>query len=72
MEQYFNKLMENMRIQKEHNLIDTIIDIYNGVYKDYDEYIKETRKLNDNFIPTDYLIVLAPEVFEYIRSKIKE
>ena len=55
-----DELIENLRLQEEQEIIDDIIDIYDGAYKNYDEYINS--KSAGQFI-------LTLQLFEYIKKK---
>ena len=72
MEDIINDLMQKIRLSQQENLIDDIIDIYNGVYKDYDEYVQDKKRLFEDLKRHDFyaeLLIMDKDVFEYIKNK---
>ena len=63
--------------QQEKMLIDDVINIYNGKYKDYNLYLKEKELLNDliekqtkeEMIFRLKALCLAEPIFNYIKNK---
>ena len=72
MEDIINDLMQKIRLSRQENLIDDIIDIYNGVYENYDEYVQEKKRLFNELKAHDFyaeLLIIDKDIFEYIRGK---
>lgn len=73
MEDIINDLMKKIQLQRQQDLIDDIIDIYHGVYKNYDEYVRlkktlfEDLKRHDFFTPE--FAIMDEDIFEYIKNK---
>ena len=58
-----NNAIDNIRTQQQIIIIDDILNIYNGVYINYEDY--RTKKLCDE----PYTFILSQELFEYIKNK---
>jgi len=82
LEDTIKDISEYLHKQQEFNLLDDIIDIYNGVYINYEVYLDIKMKIAEDireerkYMSPDYKftfhfepIILAPELFNYIRSK---
>ena len=72
MEDIINDLMQKIRLSQQENLIDDIIDIYNGVYVDYDDYVRDKERLFNDLKRHDFyaeIPIMSKDIFEYIRSK---
>ena len=73
-----DKVIEEKREEKDHQIIDAIIDIYKQKYNNYDTYFKEIKEINDDLYERykdrlifckDYLPIFDEKIFNYIKSK---
>ena len=53
MEEQINKIQAELKEKQEQLLIDDVIDIYNGKYKNYESYYKEKHRLNEIIYQTN-------------------
>lgn len=66
-----DKVMETKMKKQRQEIIDTIIDIYNGKIKTYDEYLKiERDKIANAKTPYElFTEIISEETFNYIKNK---
>ena len=77
-QEVMNRLNQAMRknvLKQDQWLIDQIIDIYNHLYIDYQDYyntmvqIMEKANERNPYLKQDKPVVISEELFRYIRSK---
>ena len=68
------EVIEKMALQKDLNIIDDIIDIYNGKCKKYGDYVERERKRAEQqaYFQQPYFQVMPKHLFDYIVKKGKE
>ena len=79
-EEITKQIIQQRKQEHEQSMIDSIIAIYNQEYTDYQKYVDEIQKINNDiykmnhddfnyYIYMDYMPIVAPELFEYIKKK---